>query len=64
MPILGQVLVGGKGQGIFGVTFGLRGTMGKPKMVINPVSAFAPGFLRGIFNMGGGGVNADGTPKQ
>ena len=64
VPILGQVLVGGKGQGIFGVTFGLRGTMAKPKMVINPVSALAPGFLRGIFSMGGGGVNADGTPKQ
>jgi hypothetical protein len=64
VPILGQVLVGGKGQGIFGVTFGLRGTMGKPKMVINPVSALAPGFLRGIFSMGGGGVNADGTPEQ
>lgn len=64
VPILGQVLVGGKGQGIFGVTFGLRGTMAKPKMVINPVSALAPGFLRGIFSMGGGGVNADGTPEQ
>jgi hypothetical protein len=64
VPILGQVLVGGKGQGIFGVTFGLRGTMAKPKMVINPVSALAPGFLRGIFSMGGDGVNPDGTPEK
>lgn len=63
VPVLGEVLVGGKGQGVFGVTFGLRGTMQKPRTVINPVSAIAPGFLRGLFSMGGDGVNADGTPS-
>lgn len=49
VPILGEVLMGGKGQGLFGVTFALRGTMADPEMVFNPVSALAPGFLRKLF---------------
>ena len=64
VPLLGQLLVGGKGQGIFGITFALRGTMKQPRTIFNPVSAIAPGFLRGIFQMGGGGVNPDGTAKE
>ena len=64
VPLLGQLLVGGKGQGVFGITFAVRGTMKQPRTLFNPVSALAPGFLRGIFQMGGGGVNPDGTPRK
>jgi hypothetical protein len=53
VPLLGEILTGGKGQGVFGVTFALRGTMQKPQFIVNPVSALAPGFLRRIFEMGG-----------
>ncbi len=63
-PLLGQLLVGGKGQGVFGLNFALKGTMGQPEFVVNPVSAIAPGFLRRIFDIGGGGVAADGTPAK
>ena len=61
VPVLGQILTGGKGQGIFGLTYVLRGTIAKPKFLVNPVSALAPGFLRQLFTLGGGNVGADGT---
>jgi hypothetical protein len=53
LPLLGELLTGGKGQGVFGLTFGLRGTLQQPRFIANPVSALAPGFLRRIFDMGG-----------
>ena len=53
IPIFGQILTGGKGQGVFGVTFALGGTFESPNFQVNPVSAVAPGFLRKIFEFGG-----------
>ncbi len=53
VPLLGEVLMGGEGQGLFGVTFGMSGTIEEPRIVINPVSALAPGFLRRLFEFGG-----------
>ena len=62
VPLLGTLLTGGKGQGVFGLTYALQGTMRKPKFIVNPVSALAPGILRGLFAIGGGGnVGSDGT---
>ncbi len=62
VPLLGTLLTGGKGQGVFGLTYALQGTMRRPKFIVNPVSALAPGFLRGFFAIGGGGnIGADGT---
>ncbi len=49
IPLLGTILVGRKGEGIFGVTFSLRGTTAKPRFSINPASVLAPGFLRQFF---------------
>ena len=63
VPVLGEILVGGKGQGLFGLNYALKGTMSKPEFLVNPVSAIAPGFLRNLFGIGGvSGINADGTP--
>ncbi|HKQ94948.1 MAG TPA: DUF3971 domain-containing protein [Aestuariivirgaceae bacterium] len=53
IPLLGEILTGGKGQGVFGLNFALRGTMSQPQFVVNPVSAIAPGFLRRLFDIGG-----------
>jgi Protein of unknown function/AsmA-like C-terminal region len=53
VPLLGDILTGGKGQGVFGVNFALRGTMQQPRFVVNPVSALTPGIFRRIFDMGG-----------
>ena len=56
VPILGQVLMGGDGQGLFGVTFAVSGTLERPRVTINPVSALAPGFTRRFFSIGGSGA--------
>jgi hypothetical protein len=64
VPLVGQILTGGKGEGIFGLTYALRGPMRDPQFLINPVSAIAPGILRRFFDIGGGGVAADGTKAQ
>jgi hypothetical protein len=62
VPVLGEVLLGGRGQGAFGLNYALKGTMREPEFIVNPVSAIAPGFLRQFFSIGGGQTNPDGTP--
>ncbi len=49
VPILGDLLTGRSGEGIFGMTFAVRGAVDNPEVLVNPVSAVAPGFLRQIF---------------
>ena len=49
IPLLGDIITGGKGQGIIGVTFAMGGTVDKPDFQMNPMSAVAPGFLRKFF---------------
>ncbi len=49
IPILGDIIVGGKGQGLFGLTFQVTGAISKPKVTVNPLSALAPGPLRTLF---------------
>ena len=63
IPLVGDILTGGKGQGIIGVTFALGGTIDKPMFQANPASALAPGFLRRFFDYGGTGT-APTPPKS
>ncbi|MEH6496006.1 MAG: AsmA-like C-terminal region-containing protein [Pseudomonas marincola] len=49
IPILGQLLVGREGEGIFGFSYKLEGLASNPKVIVNPVSALAPGILRRMF---------------
>ncbi len=53
IPLLGALLSGRKGEGIFGITFGIKGPMASPVLSINPVSALAPGILRRLFEFSG-----------
>ena len=55
IPLFGEILTGGKGQGIIGLTFALGGSMASPKIQINPLSAIAPGIFRKIFEFDGPG---------
>ena len=52
VPILGDILVGREGEGIFAATYAMRGTTDKPIITVNPLAALAPGFLRRIFEFG------------
>jgi hypothetical protein len=49
VPVLGDLLVGGEGQGVFAANFGLGGQIDTPTITVNPLSPLAPGFLRRLF---------------
>ncbi|WP_085905339.1 AsmA-like C-terminal domain-containing protein [Kiloniella majae] len=49
IPILGDILTGGDGQGIVAFNYSLKGDLEEPEVSINPLSGLAPGFLRNIF---------------
>lgn len=49
VPIIGTLLGGGKNGGLVGVTFQVKGATDQPAVMINPMSAVAPGFLRKLF---------------
>lgn len=51
IPILGFVLTGGEGQGMFAVTYHASGPLEQPEISVNPLSALTPGFLRGVFDL-------------
>jgi hypothetical protein len=48
LPLLGPILGGREGEGLFGVTFAVRGPLDSPKFQVNPMSALLPGALRGL----------------
>lgn len=49
VPVLGSLLTGGKGQGVFALTYDVRGPVDDPEISVNPLAILTPGFLRGIF---------------
>ena len=64
IPLFGEILTGGKGQGIFGLTFAFGGSMANPKIQYNPISAIAPGIFRKIFEFDGAGPPAKQKIKE
>lgn len=49
VPVVGTLLSGGKGEGIFGMSYTVTGPFSNPSVSVNPLSVFAPGFLRQLF---------------
>ena len=49
VPVIGDLFVGRRGEGIFSITYGISGTLEKAQVSINPLSAVTPGILRRIF---------------
>lgn len=49
IPLLGSILTGGEGKGVFGVTYRVKGPTANPEFSVNPLSGIAPGFLRLLF---------------
>jgi uncharacterized protein YhdP len=66
IPLIGRILTGGEGEGLFAATYRAKGPMEDPQVSVNPLAALAPGFLRGLFSMfeggGGNGDDEDFTP--
>ena len=52
IPVLGALLTGGeKGGGVFAANYSMSGSLDAPKIVVNPLSALTPGFLRNVFDV-------------
>ncbi len=48
IPILGDIVVGRNGEGIFGITYAIQGNMKDPTVLVNPLSLITPGIFRQI----------------
>ncbi len=48
IPLLGKLLTGSEGSGVFAATYKLDGKLDEPTMSVNPLAALAPGFLRDL----------------
>ena len=49
VPVLGDLLVSHKGEGVFGLTYSAKGPFDAPKISVNPFALAAPGILRRLF---------------
>jgi hypothetical protein len=49
IPLVGDVLVSKKGEGVFGMTYSIHGNADQPDIDVNPLSVLTPGIFRRIF---------------
>ena len=49
VPLLGDILVSKKGEGVVGMTYSVSGNMEEPEIGVNPLSVLTPGIFRRIF---------------
>jgi hypothetical protein len=49
IPLVGDILVSKKGEGIFGVTYSVKGNADQPSVTVNPLAMLTPGIFRRIF---------------
>ncbi len=50
IPVLGELLTGGEGEGLFAADYRVGGTTAEPDISVNPLSVLAPTFLRKLFS--------------
>jgi AsmA-like C-terminal region/Protein of unknown function len=51
IPLVGDIIVGKKGEGMFALNYSVNGPFAKTQIMVNPLSALTPGFLRRIFDV-------------
>jgi hypothetical protein len=51
IPLLGDIIVGKKGEGVFALNYSIKGPFAATQVSVNPLSALTPGFLRRIFDV-------------
>jgi len=51
IPLIGRLLVGREGEGLFALNYGVTGPLDEPVITVNPLTALAPGFLRNFFRL-------------
>lgn len=62
IPLLGDILTGGDGQGVFAFTFAVGGDATDPDVSVNPLSVLTPGIFRRIFS--GASGDADDASQE
>lgn len=50
VPLIGDILTGGEGQGVFAARYTMKGDSDNPDVSVNPLSILTPGFLRNMFD--------------
>jgi hypothetical protein len=60
IPILGWILTGGEGRGMFAINYSVRGPIDNPKGEVDAATAITPGFLRRMME-GSCGVSGSGA---
>jgi len=63
VPIVGDLVLGGKGQGLIAITARVTGRLADPQVSVNPASAVTPGFVRGFSDLFTGSSGADSEPR-
>lgn len=61
IPLLGRLLTGGDGGGVFAATYRMTGKLDDPDVSVNPLATLTPGFLRGLFGIFEGEMPAPGS---
>jgi hypothetical protein len=51
IPLLGEILTGGKGEGMFAATYRVVGPVDDTRVSVNPLAVLAPGILRQLFSI-------------
>jgi len=51
IPLLGSLLVGQKKEGVFAVSYQIKGNKNSPYVGINPLLSLSPGFIRDFFSV-------------
>lgn len=51
IPLLGRLFSSESGGGLVAVDYTMRGPLSDPQVIVNPLSALTPGFLRGLFHI-------------
>ena len=59
IPLVGNLLLGGKGEGLVAIAARVTGNLSDPQVSVNPASAVTPGFLRGFFDLFEGSGTTD-----
>jgi len=53
IPLIGDMLQGGEGGGLFAINYSVSGSFDNPIVDLNPLSILAPGFIRKLFQSAG-----------
>jgi hypothetical protein len=65
IPMIGDVITGGDGQGVIAASYAVRGKLSDAQISVNPVSLLTPGFLRNLFfGTNEAAADSDVSPEQ